>query len=52
MKLTKATYSKPNNDDETSFEVEVSVENKNEDIVDMSMSSLTIIDGNNNTVAC
>ena len=52
MKNTKATYRAPDNYGDTSFEVETSVENKNEDIVDMSMSTLTILDGNNNTVSC
>lgn len=52
MKLTKATYRKPDDYGDSSFDVEVSVENKKEDIVEMSWSSLTIVDGNNNTVAC
>tara|TARA_B100000963_G_scaffold207435_1_gene180674 strand:+ start:606 stop:1319 length:714 start_codon:yes stop_codon:yes gene_type:complete len=52
MKITKATHGAPNNYGDTDFEVEASVENKKEDIVDMSVSTLTIIDGNNNTVSC
>jgi len=52
MKLTKATYRKPDDHGDTSFDIEASVENKKEDIVDMSVASLTIIDGNDNTVAC
>ena len=52
MKITKATYRAPDNYGDTSFEIETSVENKNEDIVDMSVSTLTILDGNNNTVSC
>ena len=52
MKITKATYRAPDNYGDTSFDVETSVENKNEDIVDMSVSTLTILDGNNNTVSC
>ena len=52
MKILKAEYRKPDGDGDTSFDVEVSVENKHEDIVDMSISALTIIDGNNNTVSC
>ena len=52
MKILKAEYRKPDGDGDTNFDVEVSVENKHEDIVDMSISALTIIDGNNNTVSC
>lgn len=52
MKLTKATYRKPDDYGDTNFEVEAVVENKKEDIVDMSVYSLTIVDGNNNTVTC
>ena len=52
MKIIKAEYRKPDGDGDTNFDVEVSVENKHEDIVDMSISALTIIDGNNNTVSC
>ena len=52
MKITKATYRAPDNYGDTNFEVEASVENKKEDIVDMSVSTLTILDGNNNTVSC
>jgi hypothetical protein len=52
MKLTKATYRKPDDYGDTHFEVEAVVENKKEDIVDMSVCSLTIVDGNNNTVTC
>ena len=52
MKLTKATYRKPDDYGDTNFEVEAVVENKKEDIVDMSVCSLTIVDGNNNTVTC
>lgn len=52
MKLTKATYRKPDDHGDTSFDIEASVENKKEYIVDMSVASLTIIDGNDNTVAC
>ena len=32
MKITKANYRAPDNQGDTSFEVEASVENKNEDI--------------------
>ena len=42
MKITKATYRAPDNYGDTNFEVEASVENKKEDIVDMSVSTLTI----------
>lgn len=52
MKLTKATYRKPDDVGDVSFEVEASVENKKEEIVEMSVSTLTIVDGNNNTVSC
>lgn len=52
MKITKATYRAPDNYGDTNFEVEASVENKKEDIVDMSVSTLTVLDGNNNTVSC
>ena len=52
MKITKAVYRAPDNYGDTSFEVEASVENKKEDIVDMSVSTLTILDGKNNTVSC
>ena len=52
MKITKATYRAPDNYGDTSFDIETSVENKNEDIVDMSVSTLTILDANNNTVSC
>ena len=52
MKITKATYRAPDNYGDTNFDVEASVENKKEDIVDMSVSTLTVLDGNNNTVSC
>lgn len=52
MKITKATYRAPDNYGDTSFDIEASVENKKEDIVDMSVATLTIVDGNNNTVSC
>ena len=52
MKITKAVYREPDNSGDTNFEVEASVENKKEDIVDMSVSTLTILDGKNNTVSC
>ena len=52
MKIVKAEYSKPDESGDMNFEIEVSVENKKEDIVDMSVAASTIIDGNNNTVAC
>ena len=52
MKITKAVYRAPDSYGDTSFDVEASVENKKEDIVDMSVSVLTILDGNNNTVSC
>ena len=52
MKVIKAVYREPDSYGDTSFDVDVSIENKHEDIVDMSISALTIIDGNNNTVSC
>ena len=52
MKLTKATYSKTDSNGETRFEIDAVVENKKEDIVEMSIHSLTIVDGKNNTVIC
>ena len=52
MKVIKAVYREPDSSGDTNFEVEVSVENKHEDIVDMSVSALTIVDGKNNTVSC
>ena len=52
MKVTKAVYREPDSYGDTNFDVEVSVENKHEDIVDMSVSTLTIVDGKNNTVSC
>ena len=52
MKVIKAVYREPDSQGDTNFEAEVSVENKHEDIVDMSVSTLTIVDGKNNTVSC
>ena len=52
MKIIKAVYREPDSYGDTNFDVEVSVENKHEDIVDMSVSTLTIVDGKNNTVSC
>ena len=42
MKVIKAVYREPDSYGDTNFEVEVSVENKHEDIVDMSVSTLTV----------
>ena len=52
MKIIKAVYREPDSYGDTNFDVEVSVENKHEDIVDMSVSTFTIVDGKNNTVSC
>ena len=52
MKIIKAVYREPDSYGDINFDAEVSVENKHEDIVDMSVSTLTIVDGKNNTVSC
>ena len=52
MKVIKAVYREPDSYGDINFEAEVSVENKHEDIVDMSVSTLTVVDGKNNTVSC
>ena len=52
MKIIKAVYREPDSYGDINFDAEVSVENKHEDLVDMSVSTLTIVDGKNNTVSC
>ena len=52
MKIIKAVYREPDSYGDINFDAEVSVENKHEDIVDMSVSTLTIVAGKNNTVSC
>jgi hypothetical protein len=52
MKITKATYTKPDSDDNITFEVTAEVENSKEEIVEMSKSSLSIIDDKGNSVSC
>jgi len=52
MKITKAFYTKPDSEDNVRFNVSVEVENSKEEIVEMSKSSLSIIDDKGNTVSC
>jgi len=52
MKITKATYTKPDSDDNVNIYVSVEVENSIEEIVEMSKSSLSIIDDKGNSVSC
>jgi len=52
MKITKATYTKPDSDDNVNIDISVEVENSKEEIVEMSKSSLSIIDDKGNSVSC
>ena len=51
MKIVKSNYYKPESDGDVRFEISVDVENKKEEIVELSMSSVIITDGKDNALA-